>query len=197
MCGIAAIIERDPTRLAPEGDLQAMVDALVHRGPDDEGRRHLPGAALGMRRLAIVDVATGQQPISNETGDVHIVANGEIYNFLELRQELEAKGHRFRTRSSDIESLLHAYEEWGEGFLTRARGMFAVVIWDARTKTLLAARDRAGEKPLYYTLTGRGPGHAPAGHRRRGDRTTTDRQRDGRRAHRRQRRDLQLPPAAS
>ena len=156
MCGIAAIIERDPTRLAPEGDLQAMVDTLVHRGPDDEGRRHLPGAALGMRRLAIVDVATGQQPIANETGDVHIVANGEIYNFLELRQELEAKGHRFRTRSSDIESLLHAYEEWGEGFLTRARGMFAVVIWDARTQTLLAARDRAGEKPLYYTLTERG-----------------------------------------
>ena len=156
MCGIAAIIERDPRRLAPEADLQGMVDALVHRGPDDEGRRQLPGAALGMRRLAIQDVATGQQPIANETGDVHIVANGEIYNFLELRHELEARGHRFRSRASDIESLLHAYEEWGEAFATRVRGMFAAIIWDARTDTVVAVRDRAGEKPLFYAVTDRG-----------------------------------------
>ena len=156
MCGIAAIIERDSQRLAPDADLRGMVDALVHRGPDDEGRRHLPGAALGMRRLAIVDVAGGQQPIANEAGDVHLVANGEIYNCLELRHELEAKGHRFRTRSSDIESLLHAYEEWGAAFLTRVRGMFALIIWDARTQTVFAARDRAGEKPLFYAETDRG-----------------------------------------
>ena len=156
MCGIAAIIERDSQRLAPDADLRGMVDALVHRGPDDEGRRHLPGAALGMRRLAIVDVAGGQQPITNEAGDVHLVANGEIYNCLELRHELEAKGHRFRTRSSDIESLLHAYEEWGAAFLTRVRGMFALIIWDARTQTVFAARDRAGEKPLFYAETDRG-----------------------------------------
>ena len=111
MCGIAAIVERDSARVTPEADLAGMVAALLHRGPDEEGRVCLPGAALGMRRLAIVDLATGQQPISNETGDVHIVANGEIYNFLELRHELEARGHRFKTRSFDIESLLHAYEE--------------------------------------------------------------------------------------
>ncbi len=156
MCGIAAIIERDPARVTPEADIAAMVQALWHRGPDEEGRVCLPGAALGMRRLAIVDLATGQQPISNEAGDVHIVANGEIYNFLELRHELEALGHRFKTRSSDIESLLHAYEAWGEAFPSRVRGMFAVVIWDARTRTLFAARDRAGEKPLYWTSTSRG-----------------------------------------
>lgn len=156
MCGIAAIIERDPTRVTPDGDIAGMVQALLHRGPDETGRVCVAGAALGMRRLAIVDLATGQQPISNETGEVHIVANGEIYNFLELRHELEAKGHRFKTRSSDIESLLHAWEEWGEAFPSRVRGMFAVVIWDARTRTLFAARDRAGEKPLYWTSTDRG-----------------------------------------
>jgi len=156
MCGIAAIIERDPTRVTPDDDIAGMVQALLHRGPDETGRVCLPGAALGMRRLAIVDLATGQQPISNETGDVHIVANGEIYNFLELRHELEARGHRFKTRSSDIESLLHAWEEWGEAFPTRVRGMFAAVIWDGRTRTLFAARDRAGEKPLYWAETPRG-----------------------------------------
>ncbi|MFN8641851.1 MAG: asparagine synthase (glutamine-hydrolyzing) [Candidatus Binatia bacterium] len=156
MCGIAAIVERDPGRLTPDVDLAGMVASLVHRGPDEEGRVCLPGAALGMRRLAIVDLATGQQPISNETGDVHIVANGEIYNFRELRHELEARGHRFKTRSSDIESMLHAYEEWGEDFPSHVRGMFAVAIWDARTRTLFAARDRAGEKPLYWALTARG-----------------------------------------
>ncbi len=156
MCGIAAIVERDPARVTPDADIAGMVQALLHRGPDETGRVCLPGAALGMRRLAIVDLATGQQPISNETGDVHIVANGEIYNFLELRHELEARGHRFKTRSSDIESLLHAWEEWGEAFPAKVRGMFAVVIWDARTRTLFAARDRAGEKPLYWASTERG-----------------------------------------
>ncbi|MEZ5416455.1 MAG: asparagine synthase (glutamine-hydrolyzing) [Vicinamibacterales bacterium] len=156
MCGIAAIVERDAARVTPDADLAGMVAALHHRGPDEEGRVCLPGAALGMRRLAIVDLATGQQPISNETGDIHIVANGEVYNFLELRHELERRGHRFKTRSSDIESMLHAYEEWGEEFPSRVRGMFAAAIWDARTRTLFAVRDRAGEKPLYWTLTGRG-----------------------------------------
>ena len=156
MCGIAAIVERDAARVTPDADLAGMVAALRHRGPDEEGRVCLPGAALGMRRLAIVDLATGQQPISNETGDIHIVANGEVYNFLELRHELERRGHRFKTRSSDIESMLHAYEEWGEEFPSRVRGMFAAAIWDARTRTLFAVRDRAGEKPLYWTLTGRG-----------------------------------------
>jgi asparagine synthase (glutamine-hydrolysing) len=156
MCGIAAIVERDPTRTTPDPDLAGMVSALEHRGPDDEGRVCLRGAALGMRRLAIVDVATGQQPITNETGELHIVANGEIYNHTALRDQLEAYGHRFRSRASDIETLLHAYEEWGEAFLGRVRGMFALAIWDARTRTLFAARDRAGEKPLFWAQTDRG-----------------------------------------
>ena len=129
---------------------------LHHRGPDEEGSITLPGVGLGMRRLAIVDLAAGQQPILNESGDIKIVANGEIYNFHELQQELERHGHTFRSRNSDIEVLVHAYEQWGEAFLNRLRGMFALAIWDGRTRTLIAARDRAGEKPLYWTQTARG-----------------------------------------
>jgi asparagine synthase (glutamine-hydrolysing) len=128
---------------------------LVHRGPDDEGAVIRQGVGLGMRRLAIIDVASGQQPFGNETDDIQLVANGEIYNFQQLRAELRALGHAIRT-GSDIEVLVHAYEEWGVGFLTRVRGMFALALWDARTKTLIAARDRAGEKPLYWTQTSRG-----------------------------------------
>ena len=133
-----------------------MVRTLHHRGPDEEGSVVFEGVGLGMRRLTIVDLATGQQPILNESGDVKIVANGEIYNFLELQKELEGHGHRFRSRASDIEVLVHAYEQWSEGFLSRLRGMFALAIWDGRSRTLIAARDRAGEKPLYWTLTSRG-----------------------------------------
>ena len=129
---------------------------LQHRGPDEEGSITLPGVGLGMRRLAIVDLAGGQQPILNESGDVKIVANGEIYNFHELQRELEGHGHRFRSRNSDIEVLVHAYEQWGEAFLERLRGMYALAIWDGRTRTLIAARDRAGEKPLYWTQTSEG-----------------------------------------
>jgi asparagine synthase (glutamine-hydrolysing) len=109
-----------------------------------------------MRRLAIVDLAGGQQPILNETGDIKIVANGEIYNFRELQQELEGHGHTFHSRNSDIEVMVHAYEQWGEDFLVRLRGMFALALWDGRTRTLIAARDRAGEKPLYWTQTTHG-----------------------------------------
>jgi len=133
-----------------------MVQQLHHRGPDEEGSVVLPGVGLGMRRLAIVDLKSGQQPIPNETGEIKIVANGEIYNFRELQKELESFGHRFRSRDSDIEVLVHAYEQWGEDFLVRLRGMFALAIWDGRTRTLIAARDRAGEKPLYWTLTPQG-----------------------------------------
>jgi asparagine synthase (glutamine-hydrolysing) len=128
---------------------------LVHRGPDEAGSVTLPGVGLGMRRLSIVDLSGGQQPFSNEADTVHLVANGEIYNFPVLRHELEADGHTFRSRS-DIEVLVHAYEQWGVDFLTRLRGMFALALWDGNTGTLLAARDRAGEKPLYWTLTPRG-----------------------------------------
>lgn len=156
MCGIVGIIDRDLNRPVPADDLARMVQMLHHRGPDEEGSITLPGVGLGMRRLAIVDLAGGQQPILNETGDIKIVANGEIYNFRELQQELEAHGHRFHSRNSDIEVMVHAYEQWGEDFLVRLRGMFALAIWDGRTRTLIAARDRAGEKPLYWTQTSQG-----------------------------------------
>jgi asparagine synthase (glutamine-hydrolysing) len=155
MCGIVGIVESDLNRpVAPE-DLARMVRTLHHRGPDEEGSVTLSGVGLGMRRLSIVDLSGGQQPFTNETDSIQLVANGEIYNFGELRQELSGLGHQFRSRS-DIEVLVHAYEEWGESFLTRLRGMFALALWDGRTRTLLAARDRAGEKPLYWTLTSRG-----------------------------------------
>ena len=155
MCGIVGVVDRDPTRPVSEAELGRMVQTLVHRGPDDEGHVVLPGVGLGMRRLSIVDLAGGQQPFSNEDGTVQVVANGEIYNFEAVKAELAARGHRFRSRS-DIEVLVHAYEEYGEGFLSHIHGMFALALWDGRTRTFIAARDRAGEKPLYWTLTARG-----------------------------------------
>ena len=156
MCGIVGIIEQDLSRPVAPADLERMVRMLQHRGPDEEGSITLPGVGLGMRRLAIVDLASGQQPILNEAGDIKVVANGEIYNFREIQRELEQHGHQFRSRNSDIEVLVHAYEQWGEDFLPRLRGMFALAIWDGRTRTLIAARDRAGEKPLYWTQTPQG-----------------------------------------
>jgi asparagine synthase (glutamine-hydrolysing) len=155
MCGIVGVVERDLARPVMEADLTRMVRTLQHRGPDEEGHVVLPGVGLGMRRLSIVDLAGGQQPFANEDGTIQLVANGEIYNFETLKKELAARGHRFRSRS-DVEVLVHAYEEYGDAFLRRVRGMFALAIWDGRIGTLIAARDRAGEKPLYYTLTSRG-----------------------------------------
>jgi asparagine synthase (glutamine-hydrolysing) len=155
MCGIVGIIERDLERPVPAGDVERMVRTLNHRGPDEEGSVLLPGVGLAMRRLSIVDIAGGQQPFANEDGTMQVVANGEIYNFPDVKRELIARGHTFRSRS-DVEVLVHAYEEYGESFLTRIRGMFALALWDARTRTLIAARDRAGEKPLYYTQTPHG-----------------------------------------
>ena len=155
MCGIVGIIERDPQRPVPPVDVERMVRTLNHRGPDEEGSVLLPGVGLAMRRLSIVDIAGGQQPFANEDGTMQVVANGEIYNFAEVKEDLARCGHQFRSRS-DVEVLVHAYEEWGESFLRRIRGMFALAIWDSRTQTLIAARDRAGEKPLYYTHTPQG-----------------------------------------
>ena len=155
MCGIAAIVPRDPGRPVPPARLAAMVDTLRHRGPDDAGQVALPGAGLGMRRLSIIDVQGGRQPFASEDGAVHLVGNGEIYNHDALRAQLEARDHRFAS-GSDVETALHAYEEWGESFVERLHGMFALALWDARSRTLLAARDRAGEKPLYYALTADG-----------------------------------------
>src|SRR5262245_60326389 len=152
MCGIAALVARDGARPIPLAELEPMVATLVHRGPDEDGAVTQPGAALGMRRLSIVDVVHGHQPFGNEDGTIQSVANGEIYNFEELRRDLSARGHVFHTRS-DIEVIPHAYEEYGPSFVTRLHGMFAFVLWDGRTRTLMAARDRAGEKPLYYAET--------------------------------------------
>jgi asparagine synthase (glutamine-hydrolysing) len=129
-----------------------MCDVIRHRGPDDEGVHTEAGVGLGMRRLSIIDLSTGHQPIHNEDQTVWVVFNGEIYNYRQLRRELEAAGHRFYT-SSDTETIVHAYEEWGTGAFERLRGMFGIGLWDRRKKTLLLARDRAGIKPLHYALT--------------------------------------------
>ena len=133
--------------------LGRMCDAIRHRGPDDEGRRIMPGAALGMRRLSIIDLATGQQPIHNEDESVWVVFNGEIYNYAELRAELIARGHRFYT-NSDTETIVHAYEEWGSEGFARLRGMFGIALWDSRSDSLFLARDRVGIKPLHYAIVG-------------------------------------------
>ena len=126
-----------------------MSATLVHRGPDSFGKFSDGDVALAARRLSIIDLETGDQPIANEDGTLHVVQNGEIYNYRELRRELErAGGHRFRTQG-DTEVLLHLYEEHGDRFAERLRGMFAIAIWDARRRRLVLARDRFGIKPLY------------------------------------------------
>ena len=128
-----------------------MSSTLRHRGPDSEGTFVDDGVGLAARRLAIIDLDAGDQPISNEDGSATVVQNGEIYNYRELRRELERAGHRFATQS-DTETIVHAYDEWGLGFAERLRGMFAVAIWDATRRRLVLARDRFGIKPLYYRL---------------------------------------------
>jgi asparagine synthase (glutamine-hydrolysing) len=126
-----------------------MCDVIRHRGPDDEGIFVGDGAALGMRRLSIIDLAGGHQPIANEDGTIQVVFNGEIYNFIELRDELESKGHTFRTRS-DTEVIVHAYEEWGLSCVERFNGIFAFALWDSLQKRMVLARDHLGVKPIYY-----------------------------------------------
>ena len=153
MCGIAGIVSLAPdVRVDPQA-LRTMAGQLVHRGPDDEGYYLDPQArcGFGFRRLSIIDPAGGQQPIANEDGTVWLVFNGEIYNFRELRTELESRGHRFRTRC-DSEVIVHLYEQHGEECLRRLAGMFAVAIWDQRVGALLLARDRLGKKPLALGL---------------------------------------------
>jgi asparagine synthase (glutamine-hydrolysing) len=130
-----------------------MCDVIRHRGPDDEGVHTEPGVGLGMRRLSIIDLSTGHQPIHNEDGTIWVVFNGEIYNYRELRESLERAGHHFYT-SSDTETIVHAYEEWGEEAFVRLRGMFGIALWDRPRRTLLLARDRAGQKPLHYAMRG-------------------------------------------
>src|SRR5215218_3094645 len=148
MCGICGIAT---TRESVDRDrLAAMSAALAHRGPDSDGSFVVGGVGRAARRLAIIDLADGDQPIANEDGTCTVVQNGEIYNHLELRRGLEHAGHRFRTDHSDTEMLVHAYEEWGIRFAERLRGMFAAAIWDAPRRRLVLARDRYGIKPLYY-----------------------------------------------
>ncbi|HEY2432290.1 MAG TPA: asparagine synthase (glutamine-hydrolyzing) [Vicinamibacterales bacterium] len=156
MCGIAGRFNYDPMRPVDRLTLEAMTDAVAHRGPDAAGYHVAPGIGLGHRRLSIIDLTTGDQPLSNETGTVWTVFNGEIYNFAEVRAELIARGHRFKT-GSDTEVIVHGYEEWGERSVERFRGMFAYAVWDAAKRRLVLARDRVGVKPLYYAeLPGRG-----------------------------------------
>lgn len=148
MCGIAGILHRGRVAEAPKR-VKAMADSIPHRGPDDEGFWSDCDVALGFRRLSIVDLETGHQPMSNEDGTVWVVFNGEIYNHVALRRELEAAGHRFATDHSDTEVLVHGYEQWGEGLLDRLNGMFAFAVWDSRNQRLMLGRDRLGIKPLY------------------------------------------------
>ena len=154
MCGIAGIVaQRDQPVLAEE--LHAMCAALVSRGPDDEGAFVGHRAGLAMRRLSIIDLETGHQPVSNEDGSIWVVLNGEIYNYRQLRNELERRGHQFAT-STDTEVIVHLYEERGDDCVHALRGMFAFAIWDERRQRLMVARDRIGIKPLYYgTVAGR------------------------------------------
>jgi asparagine synthase (glutamine-hydrolysing) len=155
MCGIAGMIEPEAAMSFAERRelIGLMCYAIEHRGPDDEGFHIDGGVALGMRRLSIIDLFTGHQPISNEDGSIWIVFNGEIYNFRELRDELIARGHTFQT-STDTEVIVHLYEDDGEACVERLRGMFAFAIWDSREQKLFIARDRVGIKPLHYWQEG-------------------------------------------
>ncbi|HVU53015.1 MAG TPA: asparagine synthase (glutamine-hydrolyzing) [Polyangia bacterium] len=151
MCGIVGIVAAPGGSPPPEAVGHAMNAAITHRGPDDGGLYRDERALLGMRRLSIIDLEGGRQPVHNEDGTLQAVFNGEIYNFRALRAELEGFGHRFYTQS-DTEAIVHGYEQWGEGVFARLDGMFGLALWDTRTRTLVLARDRFGEKPLFYAL---------------------------------------------
>src|SRR6266852_8729140 len=151
MCGICGVAGGDPSE--SQELVGRMCDAMVHRGPDDEGGIQLDGVTLGSRRLSIIDIAGGHQPIHNEDSTVWVIQNGEIYNHLELRKLLVSAGHVFTTQS-DTEVLVHGYEQWGESMVERLNGMFAFALLDVRRRTLLLARDRVGIKPLHYAVDG-------------------------------------------
>ncbi|MBI2828794.1 MAG: asparagine synthetase B, partial [Acidobacteria bacterium] len=150
MCGIAGKYNLDGAPVDP-GLLRRMASTMCHRGPDDEGAYVRGAFGMTMRRLSIIDLGGGHQPLSNEDGSIWITFNGEIYNYLELREELLARGHRFKT-ATDTEVIVHLYEELGEKCVERLRGMFAFALWDENARVLLLARDRLGTKPLYYAL---------------------------------------------
>jgi asparagine synthase (glutamine-hydrolysing) len=150
MCGIAGLFSLDGKPVS-ESEVQKMCDAMVHRGPNDDGYYAAPGLVLGMRRLSIIDIDGGHQPVHNEDRSVWVVFNGEIYNYKSLRSSLERQGHRFYT-DTDTEVIVHLYEQYRDSCVDKLRGMFAFAIWDERSKTLLLARDRLGIKPLFYTV---------------------------------------------
>lgn len=154
MCGIVGIVNQSLSRAAISAATERMTNVMVHRGPNDQGHFAIDGFGIGMRRLSIIDLAGGHQPISNETGDIQIVCNGEIYNFVELRKDLLARGHQFKTHS-DTEVVLHLYEEYGDRCLQHLRGMFGLAILDTRgAGRLLVARDRLGKKPIFIANVG-------------------------------------------
>src|SRR6266576_525285 len=153
MCGIAGFIDAERSRENAEQLIDRMCQVIRHRGPDDQGSWVGDGAALGMRRLSIIDLAGGHQPIFNEDQSILVVLNGEIYNYRELQKELQERGHHFRT-NSDTETIVHAYEEYGDECVKHLRGMFTLAIWDRNRQRLLAARDRFGKKPLNYYWDG-------------------------------------------
>ncbi|MBU1395831.1 MAG: asparagine synthetase B, partial [Gammaproteobacteria bacterium] len=151
MCGITGIFDTRGVNDISRELLHRMNETQFHRGPDEGGLHLEPGLGLGHRRLSIIDLSTGQQPLFNEDGSVVVVFNGEIYNFQELVPELESLGHTFRTHS-DTEVIVHAWEAWGEACVVRFRGMFAFALWDRKQETLFVVRDRFGVKPLYYAF---------------------------------------------
>src|SRR3990172_4956035 len=149
MCGIVGIASFGEKPVLLE-EIRQMCEAIYHRGPDEDGFYLSREVGLGMRRLSIIDLNSGRQPVSNEDGSVWTVFNGEIYNFQELRKDLERRGHSFST-GTDTEVIVHSYEEYGPRCVEKLRGMFAFAIWDKRRRKLIIARDRLGIKPLYYT----------------------------------------------
>jgi asparagine synthase (glutamine-hydrolysing) len=151
MCGIVGVMDVAGARAIPRELVSRLNETQFHRGPDEGGLHLEPGLGLGHRRLSIIDVSSGQQPLFNEDGSVVVIFNGEIYNYQQLIAELSQLGHRFRTRS-DTEVIVHAWEQWGEACVERFRGMFAFALWDRNRQTLFLARDRLGVKPLYYAL---------------------------------------------
>ncbi|HYM22078.1 MAG TPA: asparagine synthase (glutamine-hydrolyzing) [Vicinamibacterales bacterium] len=155
MCGIAGKFNFDANRPVDRSCMSAMTSVITHRGPDSDGFHTSPGLGLGFRRLSIIDLSTGDQPIANEDGTIWVIFNGEIYNFADVRSELLARGHRFRTHT-DTEVIVHAYEQWGDEAVDRFRGMFAFAVWDELRRRLLLVRDRLGVKPLYYCVTAHG-----------------------------------------
>src|SRR5437867_4434193 len=153
MCAIAGVYHLDRRHSVPGGVVTAMCDSMRRRGPDDAGHMVSGNVGIGMRRLSIIGVSDGHQPMSNEDQTLWLVCNGEIYNHLELRSQLKQRGHAFRT-SSDVECILHLYEEYGPKCVEYLRGMFAFSLWDKKDNSLFIVRDRLGIKPLFYWFDG-------------------------------------------